>query len=558
MNAATGTANPVELLLLGHPRDRRCGVDGRVGAVTYGDLLGAVTDRAGRLRAAGVRPGCRAVVVSDDCVAAITAVLALWWHGCVPVVLHPLLRPAEVAFVARDSEAEFAELNVAPEHAAAVRNELGAIDAERRAAGRPGLCTALGPAHAVGPAPPPARFGATDELLVQYTSGSTGRPRGVRHCLRAVHAILRGVGSLLDLTPDDVVLSTAKLSFGYGFGNSLLYPYAVGASSVLLEGQADAYGVAAALDAHRPTVLFSVPRLYAGLLQLAAKGKAVETGSLRLAVTTGEHLPAGLGARITEAFGVPLINGFGATEVLHTVVAAAVGRGGAAGPGSIGFPVPGVTATVRDDAGRTVEDGTPGRLHLITESAALGYLDRPDDTARAFADGGVYTGDIAYRAAGGDLCHVGRADDMLLLGGYRIAPAEIERVVRAAPEAADCAVVGTTDRTGLEQATVYVVARDPARPDEARKAVRSALRAGLAPYKRPSRIEVIDELPVTANGKLARFRLRPGPGGPVGSPESGGPVGSPGGGGPFGSPEGGGPVSSPEGGGPVSSPEGGA
>ncbi|MFH8989378.1 hypothetical protein [Streptomyces sp. NPDC017940] len=119
---------------------------------------------------------------------------------------------------------------------------------------------------------------------------------------------------------------------------------------------------------------------------------------------------------------------------------------------------------------------------------------------------------------------------MLLLGGYRIAPAEIERVVRAAPEAADCAVVGTTDRTGLEQATVYVVPRDPARPDEARKAVRSALRAGLAPYKRPSRIEVIDELPVTANGKLARFRLRPGPGGPVSSPEGGGPVSSPEGG----------------------------
>ncbi|WP_051852629.1 class I adenylate-forming enzyme family protein [Streptomyces aureocirculatus] len=518
MNPATGTANPAELLLA-HPRDRRCGVDRRVGEVTYGDLRRAVKEYAGGLRAAGVRPGCRAVVVSDDCVAAITAVLALWWHGCVPVVLHPMLRPAEVAFIVRDSEAEFAELNVDPEHAAALQGDLGAIDAERRAAGRAGLLTALGPVRASGPTPPPAGFRATDELLVQYTSGSTGRPRGVRHCLRAVHAILRGVGSLLDLTPDDVVLSTAKLSFGYGFGNSLLYPYAAGASSVLLEGPADPYGVAAALDAYRPTVLFSVPRLYAGLLEVAEQGKAVETGSLRLAVATGEHLPAGLAARITEAFDVPLINGFGATEVLHTVVAAAVGRGRAAGPGSIGFPVPGVTATVRDDAGRAVGDGTPGRLHLTTESAALGYLNRPEDTARAFADGGVYTGDIAYRAAGGELCHVGRADDMLLLGGYKIAPAEIERVVRAAPQAADCAVVGSTDRTGLEQATVYVVPRDPAYPDEARKAVRSALRAGLAPYKRPSRIEIIDELPVTANGKLARFRLRPRPDGPVGSPE---------------------------------------
>ncbi|MBJ3809069.1 class I adenylate-forming enzyme family protein [Streptomyces flavofungini] len=519
MNPTAGMANPVELLLLGHADGRRCGVDRRVGEVTYADMRGAVADYAGDLRAAGVRPGCRAVVVSDDCVAAVTAVLALWWHGCVPIVLHPTLRPAEIGFIVRDSEAEFVELNVAPEHEAAVRTELGEVDAERGAAGRGGLLTALVPGRAGPSAVPPAVFGETDELLVQYTSGSTGRPRGVRHCLRAVHAVLRGVGSMLELTPDDVVLSTAKLSFGYGFGNSLLYPYAAGASSVLLDGPADPYGVAAALDAYRPTVLFSVPRLYAGLLRLAEQGKAVETGSLRLAVATGEPLPGELASRISDVFDVPLINGFGATEVLHTVVAAAVGQGKAAGPGSIGFPVPGVTATIRDDAGRPVADGTPGRLHLATESVALGYLNRPQDTARAFADGGVYTGDLAFRATGGDLCHVGRADDMLLLGGYKIAPAEIEHVVRGIAEVAECAVVGSADPLGLEQATVYVVARNPARPDETRKAVRAALRADLAPYKRPSLVEIIDELPVTANGKLARFRLRRRPGGPVGSPE---------------------------------------
>ncbi|NGO44261.1 class I adenylate-forming enzyme family protein [Streptomyces ureilyticus] len=519
MKATTGIANPVELLLLGHAGDRRCGVDRRVGEVTYADMRGAVTQYAGRLRAAGVRPGCRAVVVSDDCIAAITSVLALWWHGCVPIVLHPTLRPAEIGFIVRDSEAEFAELNVTPEHEAALRAELGEIDTERRAAGRVGLLTELGPNSVDQSTLPPAAFRETDELLVQYTSGSTGRPRGVRHCLRAVNAILRGVGSMLELTPDDVVLSTAKLSFGYGFGNSLLYPYAAGASSVLLDGQADPYNVAAALDEYRPTVLFAVPRLYDGLLHLSEQGKAIETGSLRLAVAAGEHLPGQLATRITEAFNVPLINGFGATEVLHMVVAAAVGQGRAPGPGSIGFPVPEVTATIRDDAGRPLGDEIPGRLHITTESAALGYLNRPEDTARVFADGGVYTGDIAFRATSGDICHVGRADDMLLLGGHKIAPAEIERVVRGIAEVADCAVVGSTDPNGLEQATVYVVARDPAHPDKVRKAVRSALRTSLAPYKRPSRVEIIDELPVTANGKLARFRLRRQLGGPVDSPE---------------------------------------
>ena len=513
MNPVTGLANPVELLLLGHAGGRRCGVDRRAGEVTYADMLGAVSEYAARLRAAGVRPGCRAVVVSDDSVAAISAVLGLWWYGCVPILLHPMLRDAEIALVLRDSDAEFAELNVAPERRAALRAGLAEIDAARRAAGRTRLLAELGPERASQSACPLASFRETDELLVQYTSGSTGRPRGVRHCMRAIHAVLRGVGSLLALTPDDVVLSTAKLSFGYGFGNSLLFPYSAGASSVLLDGPMDSFRVAVALQEHRPTVLFSVPRLYAGMLRLAEQGKLIDTSSLRLSVATGEHLPAELATRITETLNVPLINGFGATEVLHTVVAAKVGQGEAAGPGSIGFPVPGVTATIRDNAGQPVGAEIPGRLHITTASAALGYINRPAETGRAFADGGVYTGDIALRAATGDICHVGRADDMLLLGGYKIAPAEIERVIRRLPDVADCAVVGTTDPSGLEQATAYVVVRDPAHPDEARKAVKTALRDKLAPYKRPSRIEIIDALPVTANGKLARFRLR----GPVGN-----------------------------------------
>ena len=515
MSPLTGLTNPVELLLLGQAGDRRCGADRMHAGITYAEMHGAVSEYAGRLQATGVRSGCRAVIVCDDSIAAIVGVLGLWWYGCVPILLHPTLRPAEIGFVVRDSDAEFAALNVSPERRAALGAELAAVNAARLAAGRPELRTELAPALASQPTPPLASFGETDELLVQYTSGSTGQPRGVRHCMRAIYAVLRGVGSLLALTPDDVVLSTAKLSFGYGFGNSLLLPYAAGASSVLLDRPADPFSVAAALQQHRPTVLFSVPRLYVEILKLAEQGKLADTGFLRLAVATGEHLPAGLATRITETLNVPLINGFGATEVLHTVVAAQVGQGGPARPGSIGFPVPGVTATIRDDAGQPVGAEVPGRLHITAESVALGYLNRPADTARTFADGGAYPGDIALRAVTGEICHVGRADDMLLLGGYKIAPAEIERVLRDIPGVVDCAVVGTAGPAGLEEATAYVVVRDRTHPDQARKLVRAALRDNLAPYKRPSKVEIIDELPVTANGKLARFRLR----GSVADPE---------------------------------------
>lgn len=129
------------------------------------------------------------------------------------------------------------------------------------------------------------------------------------------------------------------------------------------------------------------------------------------------------------------------------------------------------------------------------------------ETARTFADGGAYTGDMALRTADGRLRHVARSDDMLLLGGYKIAPAEIEQVLRRVPDVADCAVVGDTDDAGLARATAYVVPRDGADPAAVRKAARAVLRE-LAPYKRPSTVEVRDALPTTANGKLARFRLR--------------------------------------------------
>ena len=120
MNPVAGLTNPAGLLL-DHTGGRRCGVDRQHGEVGYADMLGMVTQYAGRLAAAGVRPGCRAAVVSDDSIAAITAVLGLWWYGCVPILLHPMLRDAEVGFVLRDSEAEFAELNVGPERRAALR-----------------------------------------------------------------------------------------------------------------------------------------------------------------------------------------------------------------------------------------------------------------------------------------------------------------------------------------------------------------------------------------------------------------------------------------------------
>jgi acyl carrier protein len=499
--------------------DRVCYRDADAGTLSYAQLHEAARGYAAALADLGVRPGSRGLVVSDDSVAAVVAVIGLWWHGCVPVPVSPMLRESEIVFIAGDCAAGFVHLDAPATKAAVLRRELGSLaslDGEQvrrhlRAGTPAGSGAGSGSAAASHePAALPrdgrdGKDGRDGEVLVQYTSGSTGTPKGVRHSLTGIEAVLAGFGSVLALTPDDVVLSTAKLSFGYGFGNALLFPLAAGASTALLGGPVDPFAVSAALRRERPTVLCSVPRLYAGLLDLAAKGATVRTDSLRLAVSAGEHLPAELSERFAATFGVPLVNGLGATEVLHIAVAT---RPAQAEPGSTGHAVPGVTLTVRDEDGQPQPPGAEGRLHVAGPAVALGYIGRPEATARTFADGGAYTGDIVLRAADGDVRHRGRADDMLNLGGFKVSPTEIESVVRKADGVADCAVVAEANRDGLEQAVAYVVPSAAAAADDLRRAVRASVRTHLAPFKRPARIEVLDQLPVTSTGKLARFTLR--------------------------------------------------
>jgi acyl-coenzyme A synthetase/AMP-(fatty) acid ligase len=505
--------NLVDMLVGRHradQRDRVCCLDAELGEVTYGGLHEAIQGYAGALRARGVQPGTRGVVVADDSVATVVAILGLWWHGCVPVPVSHMLTEPEISFIVRDSAAGFMHLDAPAKKHLALGAEFADLPQltgdEVRQAFQTGGPAAVGDRQRASES---VSVAADAEVLVQYTSGSAGTPKGVRHGLTGISAVLDGFGSVVALTPDDVVLSTAKLSFGYGFGNSLLFPLAAGASVILLRGGVDAYVVAAALRRHRPSVIFSVPRIYAALLDRAETDRSCNLESVRLCVSAGEHLPREISERFRTTFGVPLLNGLGATEVLHIVVTT---RPDDTAPGSLGFPVPGVTLTVRDDEGREVTDGAEGRLHVAGPSVMLGYLDRPElhpeSTARTLADGGAYTGDIVARTADGSIRHLCRADDLLNLGGFTVSPREIETAVRKADGVADCAVVGSVNDNGLEQAIAYAVPSEGVAADELRRAITRALREYLAPFKRPARVEVLDALPVTSTGKVARFLLR--------------------------------------------------
>lgn len=474
--------------------DAICYVDAGGANLSYGELYRAAGTLAGVLRAAGARPAGRCLVVSDDTIATVVLVLGLWWCGCVPVPISPLLSAAEIAAVAAHCSADMMYLAVARPKYDQLTGQFAARVVIEPAHVHHAIRTAL----AGGPQDLPefAPQCPDAEVLVQYTTRTTGVLHGVRHSARALHAVLDGFGSVLQLDPQDTVLSSVKLSFGYGFGNSLLLPLAAGARTVMLAGAVDAAAVADVLSSRRPTVLFSTAGLYRQLFQVF--GAATFGASLRLAVSAGGYLPLQLVRRCAELWGVPMLYGLGATEVLHIVVCG--------GADSWGRAVPGVVATVRDDTGRTVSDGRTGRLHIAGPSVALGYVDEPDSSLRVFNDHGAYTGDLARRC-GDRIDYVCDADDRLD-GDSRVYATEIEHVVRGSAGVADCAVVGETDEHGRRQVVAYVIPSSAWACDDVRIEVLSYVRGHLAPARRPTRVEVLPTVPVALAGQFAQQRLR--------------------------------------------------
>ena len=475
-------------------------------AVTY-DEVGRRANRFGNaLRSRGVHIEQRVLLALPDRPEFAEAFWGAMKLGAVPVPVSEALGADEYAFVLNDSRARVV---VAGEGAAEAilsvrarcpwltaviavgRPRRGALDYERL----------LGHASAELA---PADTSRDDVAHWGYTSGSTGAPKAAVHLHHdLVHAAeLVGQG-IFGIGPDDLVFSVSKLHFSFGLGNALYFPAHVGAASLLMAEHPDPARVFALIERERPTALFTVPTLYARLLQVEG---AFDLSSLRLCVSSGEALPAALFHAWKSRFGHELLDVLGSTEALHDYIA---NRPGEARPGSSGRVISGYEARLVDDQDRPVAPGFVGHLLIKGDSTAAYYWNRHERTRATMQGEWLRTGDMFYQDADGYFYFSGRQDDMLKVGGMWVSPVEIEACLGEHSAVLEAAVIGRGDADGLTKAHAFCVLQDGQVGSDALTAELQALvRKRLAGYKSPRWIDFVAQLPRTTTGKIQRFALR--------------------------------------------------
>ncbi len=344
---------------------------------------------------------------------------------------------------------------------------------------------------------------ADDTCLLGFTSGTTGVPKATMHFHRDVMAICAcWPPHVLRPTPDDVFIGSPPLAFTFGLGGLLLFPMAVGASAVLLEKASPPQLLRGILD-FGATVVFTAPTSYRAL---AAHGEQLRGSRLRKCVSAGEALPAATRALWQDATGLTLIDGIGATELLHIFISADEAHARA---GATGVAVPGYRAEVVDDHDQPAPTGQVGRLRVQGPTGCR-YLN--DQRQAAYVkDGWNYTGDAYWQDADGYFHYHARTDDMIISSGYNIAAPEVEDALLAHPAVAECAVIGVPDEERGQIVEAHVVLRPGHVPSEAtRKMLQDFVKTTVAPYKYPRSVVFTEALPRTQTGKLQRFRLKPG------------------------------------------------
>lgn len=347
---------------------------------------------------------------------------------------------------------------------------------------------------------------SNEDAFWLYSSGSTGAPKGVRHMHTSLQATADTYGAqILGIQQDDLIFSAAKLFFAYGLGNAMTFPMSVGATTILLAERPTPESVFNVIEHKKPSIFCGVPTLYAAML--ASLGDKLPAGlaDIRRCISAGEALPEEIGVRWTEVTGCEILDGVGSTELLHIFLSNAPGD---VVYGTSGIAVPGYQLRLVDDADNDLEPGVIGELLVNGPSAASGYWNKPALSHATFAGQWTRTGDKYERREDGRLVYCGRTDDMFKVSGIWVSPFEVEQALISYPAVLEAAVVAAADEEGLDKPKAFVVLKSGIRDEGLSALLKDHVKQKIGKWKYPRWIEIVDELPKTATGKIQRFKLR--------------------------------------------------
>jgi 2-aminobenzoate-CoA ligase len=449
----------------------------------------------------GLVPGNRVLLRSANNPMMVAAHLAVLKAGGIVVATMPLLRAREIAYPIEKAQIALAlcDRRLAEE----MEKARPLAPTLRRVAywgdGGPDSLEAL--TERASPDFAAVETAAEDVCLIAFTSGTTGEPKGTMHFHRDMLAICDGYArNIVRATPDDRFIGSPPLAFTYGLGGIVLFPMRIGASTVLLE-RAGPDDLLDAIPRYAATVCFTAPTAYRAMLPKLADH---DLSGLRTCVSAGEPLPKPTFEAWKEATGIGLLDGIGATEMLHIFIAAPEDE---VRPGATGKPVPGYEARVVDDEGEPLPPGMVGRL-AVRGPTGCRYL--ADERQRKYVQNGWnVSGDTYLMDEDGYFWYQARSDDMIVSSGYNIAGPEVETALLTHEAVLECGVVGAPDEVRGMIVKAYVVLKPGIEGDAALvKDLQEHVKAEIAPYKYPRAVAFVSELPKTQTGKLQRFELR--------------------------------------------------
>jgi 2-aminobenzoate-CoA ligase len=471
--------------------------------LTYAQLAERVNRIANVLtRSLGLMPGHRVLLRGPNNPMMVAAYLAVVKAGAIVVATMPLLRAKEIAYPTAKAKIRLAlcdhrlaeemekARSLAPELERVVYWGSGASDALETLMATPGYETFV-----------PCDTASDDVCLIAFTSGTTGEPKGTMHFHRDMLATCDSYGRyVLRAEASDRFIGSPPLAFTFGLGGLVLFPLRVGAASILIE-KASPDDLLAAIEKFRATIAFTAPTAYRAML---ARLREHDMSSLRKCVSAGEALPKATFDAWLAATGIKILDGIGATEMLHIFIGSPEEE---IRPGATGKPVPGYEARVVDAHRKELPPNSIGRLAVRGPTGCRYLADKRQ--IQYVQDGWNITGDTYLMDEDGYFWYQARSDDIIVSSGYNIAGPEVEAALLEHPAVAECGVVGAPDEERGQVVKAYVVLRTGYSGDAATtKLLQEHVKGTIAPYKYPRTIEYVSQLPRTQTGKLQRFELR--------------------------------------------------